>query len=507
MIRHVAKSVALTVPPVRQLYDEVRTAYATNRSQCEQIAQLDAQIDELEARLKDAGIQIARLERDVVWRDRQLEAMRILGERIDETVAPKQSEDPGEQYDIIFITQDGRRLAPARSRCYNFAEILTQKYGLKARVLSFVDHLGMPDLGSGPVDFTTDDVKLRLNSEAMRFLLRHPKAIFFCQKTGYHYLSVLGAAVKNGNRIILDLDDHDFHHNSWPQLDRFLPSFRTPEAHGAMIEAATAVIVASHHLKETLLERNVSPFFLPTVPDLQRFSPRDDFKLRLPKTDKVRIWWGGDVFGHVFDNVVRGFEYIEHMPREARDKVEVVLCGYGDTYYLLAKHVKERFGESLHITELGALPADEMPALMSEVDIGFIVFNKWSNFDTYKSPTKMFETMAMGKVVIAERCGEPTHVISDGIDGFLAEGHDEWAAKLALLVENPALRKAVGRKARSKIENQYSLQVTMPVLHDIINLVRTCPDGKIYAPKSFSDVPHRNTVSQIAPTVSMLAVA
>ena len=293
----------------------------------------------------------------------------------------------------------------------------------------------MPDLGTGPVDFITDDVKLRLNAEAMRLLIRNPKAIFFVQKTGYHFLAVLGAAALNGNRIILDLDDHDFHHHSWPQLEKFLPSFRTPEAHATLIEAASAVTVASHELKMILEQRGVSPFLLPTVPDLQRFTPSNDFKPMLPKTDKVRIWWGGDVFGHVFDNVVRAFEHIAHMPKAVRDHIEVVLCGYGDTYYLLAKYVKEHFGNSFQLTELGAIPADDMPSLLSQVDIGFIMFNKWSNFDTYKSPTKMFEVMAMGKAVIAERCGEPAHIISDGIDGFLAEGRDEWAAKLAVLVE------------------------------------------------------------------------
>ena len=427
MTKKLLKSLALTVPPVRGLYQEVLFRN-------EEIARLRANLDAANRERANVNRRIAQLERDVVWRDRQLEAMRQLGERINPPRASKEA-DLGEKYDVIFITQDPRRIAPARARCYNFAEILQQKYGLKTRVLSFVDHLGMPDLGSGPVDFITDDVKLRLNADAMRFLLRHPEAIFYVQKTGYHFLSVLGAAVFNGNRIILDLDDHDFHHNSWPQLDKFLPSFRTPEAHVAMIEACTAVVVASHELISTLEERSVSPFFLPTVPDLQRFSPSSNFKEILPKTDKVRIWWGGDVFGHVFDNVTRGFEYIERMPKESRDKIEVVLCGYGDTYYLLAKYLKERFSGAFQLTEIGAIAPDDMPALLSQIDIGFIVFNRWSNFDTYKSPTKMFELMAMGKVVIAERCGEPVHIISDGIDGFLADGHDEWAAKLALLVE------------------------------------------------------------------------
>jgi glycosyltransferase involved in cell wall biosynthesis len=337
----------------------------------------------------------------------------------------------------------------------------------------------------------------------MRYLLRHPKSIFYVQKTGYHFLSVLGAAVFNHNRIILDLDDHDFHHNSWPQLDKYLPSFRTPEAHVAMLEAASAVVVASHEIQKTVEERGVSPFFLPTVPDLQRFTASPDLKSVLPKTDKVRIWWGGDVFGHVFDNVVLAFEHIASMPQQARDRIELVLCGFGDYYYLLAKYLKERFGDAFQLTELGAIPADDIPALLNEIDIGFIMFNKWSNFDTYKSPTKMFELMAMGKAIIAERCGEPVHIIDDGIDGFLAEGRDEWAAKLALLIDSAAMRKAMGRRARRKIETQYSLQVTMPILRDIIELVRSSPEGRVYAPKSFSNVPHRNAVSKITPTLSM----
>ena len=173
-MRDFAKSLALTVPEIRRLYDNVLAA---------------------NQKLLEANKRIAQLERDVIWRDRQLEAMRILGERVDPMPSASNNGDLADQKDIIFITQDGRRLAPARARCYNFAEILNKRYGLKTGVLSFVDHLGMPDLGSGPVDFITDDVKLRLNAEAMRLLLRNPKAILFSQKTGYHFLAVLGAAV------------------------------------------------------------------------------------------------------------------------------------------------------------------------------------------------------------------------------------------------------------------------------------------------------------------------
>ena len=40
--------------------------------------------------------------------------------------APAKKRILGEKYDVIFITQDPRRIAPARARCYNFAEILQQ---------------------------------------------------------------------------------------------------------------------------------------------------------------------------------------------------------------------------------------------------------------------------------------------------------------------------------------------------------------------------------------------
>ena len=40
-----------------------------------------------------------------------------------------------------------------------------------------------------------------------------------------------------------------------------------------MIDAASAVIVASHELQATLEQRNVSPFFLPTVPDSAALQP------------------------------------------------------------------------------------------------------------------------------------------------------------------------------------------------------------------------------------------
>ena len=380
----------------------------------------------------------------------------------------------GASYDAVFVCQDGVRLAPARVRCYRFAEMLAT-LGLKTRVLSFVGDLGVPDLGGGPVNYLGDHQKLALNAKAMETLLGYPDAVLITQKIGYHFPAVLGAAATNGNPIILDYDDFDFACESWPQLGKHLPHFRPEAAFRAVAGAAAGITVASHRLREIVGQMGFASTVIPTGPDLSRFVPGVPGQARAAGR-RVRFWWGGEIWSkEIAQNLMLTFDCLARVPEALRDRIEIVLCGFGYYYESFCALVRERYEGHLALDLQGAIPPDDMPAFIDGIDVGLMPLNGDAVFDQCKSPTKMFEVMAMAKPVVADRCGEPAIVIADGIDGMLAQSVEEWTAKLAVLVESPRMREAMGRAARRKIERHYAVQTVVPRLAGLIEQVRRRP--------------------------------
>ncbi len=71
------------------------------------------------------------------------------------------------------------------------------------------------------------------------------------------------------------------------------------------------------------------------------------------------------------------------------------------------------------------------------------------------------EAMACGRPVVGSAVGGLTYTIDEGVSGFLVPPRDPSALadKLALLLENPALRARLGAQARARVETLFSWPV------------------------------------------------
>lgn len=81
---------------------------------------------------------------------------------------------------------------------------------------------------------------------------------------------------------------------------------------------------------------------------------------------------------------------------------------------------------------------------------------------------KLIQYMACGVPVIASPVGVNSQIVEHGVNGFLASTEREWAEALRRLLRDPALRVAMGREGRRKVENDYSLQVWGPRVAGLI---------------------------------------
>jgi glycosyltransferase involved in cell wall biosynthesis len=79
--------------------------------------------------------------------------------------------------------------------------------------------------------------------------------------------------------------------------------------------------------------------------------------------------------------------------------------------------------------------------------------------------------MACGLPVVASKVGVNADIVQPGQNGFLATSTVEWVAALGRLLEDRSLRARMGAVGRRQVEARYSLQVTGPILVELLRSV------------------------------------
>jgi glycosyltransferase involved in cell wall biosynthesis len=88
-----------------------------------------------------------------------------------------------------------------------------------------------------------------------------------------------------------------------------------------------------------------------------------------------------------------------------------------------------------------------------------------------KCGLKLVQYMACGLPVVASPVGINADIVEEDKNGFLAPDTASWVRALNLLRDDPALCSRLGRAGREKVEERFSLQITVPILIEIISNV------------------------------------
>ena len=86
-----------------------------------------------------------------------------------------------------------------------------------------------------------------------------------------------------------------------------------------------------------------------------------------------------------------------------------------------------------------------------------------------KGGYKLLQYLSMGIPAVSSPVGVNREIVEDGVNGFCADGHDEWVSSLDLLIRDRALRHRLGRAGRAKMEARYSLNRSGRRLLGILN--------------------------------------
>lgn len=204
-------------------------------------------------------------------------------------------------------------------------------------------------------------------------------------------------------------------------------------------------------LRGKLSKKEQSKIHLITnVVDIEKFLPKTEYQ----HTGKIRIVF----FGRVED-VTKGCDKIPLIAKQLKERgveFEWDLYGYfhwgfEERFYPL---LKEHDVEDV-VKYKRCLTAEEIPQVLPQYDIMVMPSNHEG------CPNALLEAMCVGLPCVASLLHYVTDkIVDDGVDGALANKNDitGFADKISALAENGAYREKVGRAAREKILNSFSIE-------------------------------------------------
>ena len=240
--------------------------------------------------------------------------------------------------------------------------------------------------------------------------------------------------------FIFDFDDAIFL-PSVSKTNSFIERFKSFNKVVTIIKKSKHVIAGNSYLADFALRYNRFVSILPTVIDTDKYYP--DYHKH---SDKVVVGWIGSVTTVYFLNILKNtflhlskqYPYITFKIVGGNFSIKSIPCIISKRWTL-----KDEI-EDLKTFDIGIMPMPD---------------NEWTKG---KCGFKAILYMSMAIPCVSSPVGVNKEIITDGVNGFLADKEDEWIKKLSLLIKDPSLRQKLGLAGRKTIEERYSVKVNAP---------------------------------------------
>jgi len=350
-----------------------------------------------------------------------------------------------------------------RKRGHGFAKYL-REYGFETTVLTFFREAPpttpQKSLGNRAMGWLTSHV--RLYEKIVRY---KPDIIYLLKPSPPAAFPAISSQKLLGCRLVFDTDDWEL---------AYRPTSRNPISHlesnlvrhfeKYLATHSDLVVTASTALRNHISELgspNEKIHYCPTGVDTEVFNPRKFSKA--PHKNKILIYTGkrADV-DYEYTAVI---EMLSALKLVLKDHKNVKLWMTGKANPVFDKRIKEyirRQKIEKHVFFTGFLPEEELVKTIAQADVALLPFADHI-LNRYKSPTNLFEYMAMELPAVAAKIGEVKLVIDEKKNGMLyAPGNQtEFAEKIITLLEKKELAKKIGISARKTVEKKYSMAILM----------------------------------------------
>lgn len=354
---------------------------------------------------------------------------------------------------VLFLTLYPETMPSSRLRVYQYLPWLSKR-GIEGSVIPAVPEPWFSKLYYGPKFFQPFYYGVEFFNHLRRVVRARCYDLLFVQK-GIALSNLRGvedAFLGLDKPMIFDFDD-DVLTKSLVTFRRLSGWLQDPHQTAKLAASCREVIAGNEYLKTTALRFNDHVTVIPTPVDSDRFSPPGGGKFHSGK--EVVIGWIG---------MGIGLSYVRSL--------EPVFSELGRRYPIRLRLITEPDrGKGFRMpgatTEFIPWSYSGEVEAMRGVDIGIMPLaeDPWMKG---KCGLKLFQYMSLGIPSVSSRLGVSPEIIEEGVEGCLASDPNEWIQKLSFLIKHPEKREEMGRNARTKVLDRYSLKATAPRLAEVI---------------------------------------
>ena len=161
------------------------------------------------------------------------------------------------------------------------------------------------------------------------------------------------------------------------------------------------------------------------------------------ETDKPAIGWTGTF------STLKYLDIVKPVLQELQAEIEFtfIVIANEDPKLPLKHYQFIPWNKETEISDLLKMHIGLMPLYDGDLEKG-------------KCGFKAIQYMSLGIPAVVSAVGVNDKIVEDGVNGFVCHSQPEWKEKLRQLLLDKNLRAAFGAKARTKIENEYSVKST-----------------------------------------------
>ena len=306
---------------------------------------------------------------------------------------------------------------------------LTQPFhspSTRFRVLQYVPYLSKRNF-----DVTVKEIPKKLYSRVKLFNSLPSYDLVVLQRKLFQWWT-LWYLRKKSKVLIYDFDDAVMFRDS------NAPSFHSPSGlkrFKCTVKHVDLVISGNEYLRELALSHANKVLVIPTGIDTQVYTQENLHDSRLPFT----IGWIGSRPNLIYlKELIETLNKLYEMTKAF--KLKIVCDDFIDGFKCPLE--KKLWNED-----------DEVKDIQS-FDIGIfpLLEDRWTRG---KCALKLLQYMSCGIASVSSTTDVTSHIVRDGVNGYLASTATEWLEKLKLLIQDSEKRRSIGMEARKSLDGSF----------------------------------------------------